>query len=89
MFEKMFKLKEKAPDDFEYSFFTGKMINPVLFDNIVEKYGYNIDDIELIEGLLFISMIPLHSEDKEAQIMYYITGLKCLNNQIEKEETTL
>lgn len=85
----MFKLKEKAPDDFEYSFFTGKMINPILFDNIVEKYGYNIDDIELIEGLLFISMIPLHSEDKEAQIMYYITGLKCLNNQIEKEETTL
>ena len=82
----MFKLKEKAPDNFEYSFFTGKMINPMLFDEIVEKHGYNIDEIELIEGLLFISMIPLHSDDPEAQIMYYITGLKCLNSQLEKEE---
>lgn len=80
----LYDLKEISTNTFEYSFLTSNIINPTIFDEIVEKYGYNIDDIELIEGLLFISMIPLHADDPKAQIMYYITGLKCLNNQIKE-----
>ena len=81
----MFRLDERGPDNFEYSFFTGKMINPQLFDAMAARYGFDVDEIELIEGLLFISMITLHNDDPAAQIMYYITGLKCLNHQLADE----
>ena len=57
-----------------------------MFDSIIERDGYDVDDIELIEGLLFISMIPLHKEDEKAQIMYYLAGLRCLNNQLRRDE---
>lgn len=80
-----YNLKEVSNSVFEYSFLTSNIINPNIFDEILVKHGYNIDDIELIEGLLFISMIPLHSDDKKAQIMYYLTGLKCLNHQLKTE----
>lgn len=79
----MYTLKEYAPNNFEYKFLTKNLISPVVFDNIIERHGYDINDVELIEGLLFISMIPLHSDDKNAQIVYYLTGLKCLNNQLK------
>ncbi|MBE7073477.1 MAG: hypothetical protein E7379_00015 [Clostridiales bacterium] len=80
----LYNLKEIDAGTFEYSFFTNNIINPNIFDDVVKEFGYDINDIELIEGLLFISMIPLHSEDKNAQVMYYLTGLKCLNNQIKE-----
>lgn len=79
----LYKLKEISSNCFEYNFLTNNIMNPNIFDDIVQRYGYDIDDIELIEGLLFISMIPLHADDKNAQVMYYLTGLKCLNNQIK------
>ena len=81
----LYSLKEVDVNNFEYSFLTSEITNPSVFDDILTSNGFNIDDIELIEGLLFISMIPLHSDDKNAQIMYYLMGLKCLNNQLEKE----
>lgn len=79
----LYNLKEIAADNFEYQFFSKNIINPKIFDDIVVRYGYDINDIELIEGLLFISMITLHEKDPKAQVMYYLTGLKCLNNQIK------
>ncbi len=82
----LFRLKELSADDFEYSFFTDEILPPTIFDEILTSCGWNIniDEIELIEGLLFISMISLHNDNPEAQILYYIMGLKCLNNQYKK-----
>ena len=53
------------------------------FDEILKENKININDIELIEGLLFISMIALHSDYKERQLAFFIQGIKMLNNQIE------
>lgn len=83
----MFTLEQKADNEFEYDFFTDNILNPDIFDEILTNAGYCVDDIELLEGLLFISMIPLHKDDPAAQIMYLITGLKCLNSQINKMES--
>ena len=33
----------------------------------------------MIEGLLFISMIPLHNEDIKKQIAFYAVGVQRLN----------
>ena len=54
-----------------------------LFDEIMIKNNINVNDIELIEGLLFISMIPLHSDYKDRQLAFYTQGIKILNNQLE------
>jgi len=34
---------------------------------------------QFIEGLLFISMLPLHHENPQRQKMMYLTGLTLLN----------
>ena len=44
----------------------------------------NINDIELIEALLFISMIPLHNDYPDRQLAFFCQGVKLLNHQIEE-----
>ncbi len=56
--------------------------NYSIMDRIMEKNNININDIELIEGLLFISMISLHSDYPERQLAFFIQGIKMLNNQL-------
>ena len=52
------------------------------FDDILKKKNIDIDDIELIEGLLFISMIPLHNDYPNRQIAFFTRGIQILNNQL-------
>ena len=49
------------------------------FDRLVEDAGYNLNDIRFLEGLLFISMLPLHHGHPRRQRMMYLTGLNLLN----------
>lgn len=43
------------------------------------KQRWKLDDIKLIEGLLFISMLPLHNDNLERQLALYSTGIYRLN----------
>lgn len=70
--------------------FEGKLFNESYqekliaeFDNLLIEFGYNPKEIELIEGLLFISMLPLHQDKPQRQKMMYVTGLKLLNSVLE------
>ncbi len=49
------------------------------FDESLVKRGYDLDVIKLIEGLLFISMIPLHDDAPERQKAMFLTGIQLLN----------
>ncbi len=49
------------------------------FDEMVADLGYDIEEIKFIEGLLFLSMTPLHKDYPERQKMMYIRGLQLLN----------
>lgn len=55
-----------------------------MFDELFVENNINLNDIELIEGLLFISMIPLHSDYADRQLVFFCQGLKILNNQLVK-----
>ena len=46
---------------------------------MIKEMGYNINEIRLIEALLFISMVPYHKDYPDRQNMMYITGIKYLN----------
>lgn len=61
-----------------------KKYNYEIFDKILIENGINIDDIELIEALLFISMIPLHSDYPKRQLAFFTNGIILLNNQLKQ-----
>ena len=41
--------------------------------------NWNLDQIKLIEGLLFISMLPLHKNNFKKQLAFYSVGIQKLN----------
>ncbi len=49
------------------------------FDHLLINAGYALNDIKLIEGLLFLSMPPLHQDKFARQQMMYMTGIGLLN----------
>jgi hypothetical protein len=50
----------------------------IKFDNMIGK-SYNLKKIKLIEGLLFISMLPLHNDTPKRQLAMFAQGIKNLN----------
>ena len=49
------------------------------FDSVAEQNSYNLREIKLIEALLFLTMIPLHSDVPARQMAFYLTAIKKLN----------
>ena len=79
----LFSIKQLAVNKFDYKFLTTHIPNYNIFDDVLLDKKVDIDDIELLEGILFISMIPLHSDSKERQMMYFFMALQCFNNQLD------
>lgn len=56
------------------------------FDNLTAKMGYNVDEVKLIEALLFASMIPLHRDSKTRQKAFYLKAVMKLNDLFNGEK---
>ena len=62
---------------------------PKNYDGICEKLDlcikerWNLDEIKIIEGLLFISMLPLHKDHFERQLALYSVGIQRLNEALD------
>jgi hypothetical protein len=52
------------------------------FDVMTADAGYDVAAIRAIEGLLFLSMLPLHRGHPERQRMMFLTGLSILDELI-------
>lgn len=50
---------------------------------LIARLGHDNAEIELLTSLLFLSMCPLHSEDRNRQLAMYVHGLKLLNSSLE------
>jgi hypothetical protein len=61
-------------DTFTYSIFQDAKDASLqnYLDKIIAQKGYRVYDIKLIEGLLFLSMIPYHADHFNRQQMMYI-----------------
>ena len=55
----------------------------VFVETFSEEIGNDLKKIELIESLLFLSMIPLHGESFEHQLVMLGTGLDILNRVVD------
>ena len=51
-------------------------------DNLIQNQ-WNLNEIKLIEGLLYISMLPLHRDHFERQLAFYSIGIQRLNEVID------
>ena len=60
-----------------------KNVDYSLYDDLMKDNNIDIDDVELIEALLFISMIPLHSDYQDRQLAFFCQGIIFLNHQIK------
>jgi hypothetical protein len=71
---------------YEYSIFVSdsqRRAEKALIDFIIER-GIDINQIKLIEAGLFLSMIPLHEENFQRQLIMLFQGIKILNDLIEE-----
>ncbi len=69
-----YSIKERKTDFNLYKVFT---------ETFSDEIGNDLKKIELIESLLFLSMIPLHSESFEHQLVMLGTGLDILNRVVD------
>lgn len=56
-----------------------------LCNTLVRNFGYKINDIYFIVGLLFVSMCPLHRDDLKRQLTMYAHGIKYLNSALQED----
>ena len=64
---------------FEFNLFSNKKMEYIQIDALVMDQGINIDEIEWIECLLFLSMIPLHNDKPNRQLAFYLIAIILLS----------
>jgi len=76
----LYSVKHLKNNEIEYKVFKSKNYQLVCraLDNHIEK-NWKLDEIKMIEGLLFISMLPLHSDNPERQLAFFCIGIERLN----------
>lgn len=85
----LFVIEEKGDGMYEYSFSLRDNNDYIisLTDKLIVDLGYVPKNIYFIVGLLFISMTPLHSDNKKRQLIMFLHGLFILNLNLKNEET--
>jgi len=79
----LFKYTENNTE-FEYKILTTNdyKILENIFDRCLLENGFNVKEIKFIEGLLFLSMIPLHKDNFDRQKIFYLKSIELLNSTI-------
>lgn len=79
----LFKITENDKD-FEYKILTTNDYSSLetVFDRFVENNSFDVKEIKFIEGLLFLSMIPLHKDNFDRQKVFYLKAIELLNDTV-------
>lgn len=60
-----------------------------IFDQVVRNFGYQPDQLRFIEALLFLSMIPLHTDSLRKQLAFFVTAIRKLNADITIDDRAI
>jgi len=73
-------------NEISFSFYNAEKYKEIenIFLNFLKKYNYNSEQIMLIQALLFLSMIPLHSDYPKRQYAMLATGINILDKIMER-----
>lgn len=79
-----FEIKDFINYAFSYIIYDTKQHEDIidLFNKYLEYNNFDIVDINIITGYLFLSMIPLHKENINNQLMMYLIGIQLLNEYL-------
>jgi dTDP-glucose pyrophosphorylase len=71
----------KDDSDFEYILYDSSRHSQIcdMFENYIKDAGYDMEHITVITAILFLSMIPLHSENFNNQKMFYLKAIELFN----------
>ena len=77
---------ENINNNFSYEIYAHENAKEIalLFDEMIISSGYKLNEIKFIEGLLFISMLPLHKDKPNRQKVMYLQGIKLLNEIVNE-----
>lgn len=80
----LFKLKEDN-SEFKYKILTTNNYKVLedIFDKFTMENGFDVQEIKFIEGLLFLSMIPLHKDNFDRQKVFYLKAIELLNDTVK------
>lgn len=80
----LFDVKEIQENEFKLEIYVDQIHNFIsqYFDEVTKKYWYKIEQIKLVEALLFLSMIPLHSDNKNRQLAMFCIAIQKFNEII-------
>ena len=77
-----YTLTEIESNSYELNIFADKTKNDHIstyFDNTIASQGFALNEIKMIEALLFLTMIPLHADDIQRQKAFYLIAIKKFN----------
>ncbi|MBT2626913.1 hypothetical protein J7I81_16450 [Bacillus sp. ISL-32] len=75
----LYNVKEYSKGNFSIEIFDENFKGYKNFDKFLEKLNVDLKEIELIEALLFLSMIPLHYDDSDRQLAFFIKAIGIIN----------
>ena len=80
----LFKVTE-TNTEFEYKILTTNdyCVLEEIFDKYSTENGFDVQEIKFIEGLLFLSMIPLHKDNFDRQKVFYLKAIELLNATVK------
>ena len=76
----LFEIQQSAHNSFTFREFPTYLPCHSILDSLLVDLGFNVSDLRVIEGILFLSLIPLHGESEDRQIAFFLRGLQCLND---------
>ena len=76
----LYSIKYNEKNEINLNVFESKNYQSICneLDKNIER-NWNLEEIKMIEGLLFISMLPLHKDNLERQLAFFSIGIKRLN----------
>lgn len=75
----LFRISEDGPGVFEFRTYPAGLPDPLGLDSLLAAYDFVPRQVATIEALLFLSMLPLHSDAPNRQLAFFLTALKCLH----------
>jgi len=85
----MYSLRIQSSNSFELDMVLDENHGEIyrIFDESLENYFgvHAYSQVKILEGTLFLSMLPLHAEDQNRQIAFALTALRTLNEELIDE----
>lgn len=74
----LFEVTEHGPGVFDFWTYPEGLPSWLALDELLTAFHFIPRQIATIEALLFLSMLPLHSDSPRRQLAFFLTGVRCL-----------